>query len=225
VRKLPVYLLIDTSGSMKGEPIEAVNVGLHALVSSLRRDPQALETAHLSVITFDREAKLILPMTPVEDFQLPVIESCLSGPTMTGAALELLCQRVDLEVCTSSTGDLKRDWKPLLFLMTDGTPSDSQKYKEMVSECKNRHFGAIIACAAGMKANVDVLKGFADKILTLATCDSSTFNRFFAWVSASISVSAQGSAAASLAIIPESATDGNKMSEIDAGSEGEIPAQ
>ena len=114
MRRLPVYLLVDTSGSMKGEPIAAVNSGLQTLVSSLRRDPQALETAHLSIITFDREARLVLPLTPVAELQLPLIETPDSGPTMTGAALELLCQRVDVEVRTQST-DVKRDWKPILF--------------------------------------------------------------------------------------------------------------
>ena len=30
-RRLPVYLLIDTSGSMRGEPIESVKVGIDSL--------------------------------------------------------------------------------------------------------------------------------------------------------------------------------------------------
>ena len=86
MRRLPVYLLIDTSGSMKGEPIEAVNAGLQTLVASLRRDPQALETACLSIITFDKDARVVLPLTPIEELQLPVIATPESGPTMTGAA-------------------------------------------------------------------------------------------------------------------------------------------
>ena len=52
MRRLPVYLLLDTSGSMMGEPIEAVKNGVEILVSSLRQDPYALETAHLSIISF-----------------------------------------------------------------------------------------------------------------------------------------------------------------------------
>ena len=52
-RRLPVYLLLDCSGSMMGEPIEAVRQGVKALLSELKGDPQALETAYLSVITFD----------------------------------------------------------------------------------------------------------------------------------------------------------------------------
>ena len=42
MRRLPVYLVLDTSGSMYGEPIEAVNNGLHTLISTLSSDPYAL---------------------------------------------------------------------------------------------------------------------------------------------------------------------------------------
>ena len=97
-RRLPVYLLIDTSGSMKGEPIESVKVGIEAMLSSLRSDPYALETVNISIITFDREVKQLLPLTPVDEMQMPEIKVPESGPTFTGAALELLCQKIDAEV-------------------------------------------------------------------------------------------------------------------------------
>ena len=52
MRRLPVFLVLDTSGSMSGEPIQAVKNGVQMLVSALRQDPQALETAfdHLRFI-------------------------------------------------------------------------------------------------------------------------------------------------------------------------------
>ena len=68
-RRLPVYLLLDTSGSMKGEPIESLRVGLQSLVSSLRQDPHALESVYLSVITFDREVKELCALTSLKVFQ------------------------------------------------------------------------------------------------------------------------------------------------------------
>ena len=71
MRRLPVYLLLDTSGSMYGEPIEAVKNGVQTLVSSLRQDPYALETAYLSVITFESSAQQITPLTELSAFQQP----------------------------------------------------------------------------------------------------------------------------------------------------------
>jgi len=69
-RRLPVYLLIDTSGSMRGEPIESVNVGLRAMQTSLRQNPYAIETVHLSVTTFDSQVKYVIPMiTLVDEFR------------------------------------------------------------------------------------------------------------------------------------------------------------
>ena len=70
MRHLPVYILIDTSGSMKGEPIESVKVGLADMIATLRQDPYALETVCISIITFDRDVNQVLPLTELENFQL-----------------------------------------------------------------------------------------------------------------------------------------------------------
>ena len=80
-RRLPVYILIDTSGSMRGEPIEAVKVGLSDMIASLRVDPFALETVCISIITFDRSVQQVLPLTELARLQVPDIQCPESGPT------------------------------------------------------------------------------------------------------------------------------------------------
>ena len=89
MRRLPVYILLDTSGSMRGEPIHSLNVGLQSMLSALRQDPYALESVHLSVITFDMDAKVYLPLTPLDQIQIPEIDVPNVGATFMGAALEL----------------------------------------------------------------------------------------------------------------------------------------
>jgi len=172
---------------MRGEPIESVKVGLESMISSLRQDPFALESVFISIITFDREVKQILPLTELENLQLPEITTPESGPTHLGEALEMLCKMVDSEVRVSTT-DQKGDWMPLLFIMTDGKPSDLQKYNHMIPEVKKRNFASIIACAAGVKADTKPLLALTDQVYSLDTTDSSTFRQFFKWVSASVSV-------------------------------------
>lgn len=186
-RRLPVYILVDTSGSMKGEPIEAVKVGIESLISSLRTDPFALESACISIITYDKEVKVLLPLTPLEDIQMPNIVTPDSGPTNTGAALELLCFQIDKEV-QLSTPERKGDWMPLMFLMTDGKPSDIQLYKEIIPEVKKRRFAAIVTCAAGPKAHTEPLMLLTDQVYSIDTMDSASFKTFFKWVSDSIGV-------------------------------------
>lgn len=85
MRRLPVYLLLDTSGSMTGEPIEAVKNGVQMMMHSLRQNPQAIETAFLSIITFDSDAKQIVPLTDLASFQIPDIKA--SGLTSLGASI------------------------------------------------------------------------------------------------------------------------------------------
>lgn len=193
--------MIDTSGSMTGEPIESVKVGLEAMLSSLRGDPFALESANISIITYDRDVKVILPLTPLEDIQLPEITCPESGPTNMGAALKTLCKQIDSEVHLS-TPTQKGDWMPLLFLMTDGKPSDIMEYNEAIPEVKKRKFATIVACAAGSKAKTEPLQQLTDQVYTLDTMDRSSFSQFFKWVSSSIGVGNRSIGATSDLILP-----------------------
>lgn len=186
MRKLPVYLLLDTSGSMTGEPIEAVKNGVQVLVSTLRKDPYALETAFLSIITFNTSAEQIIPLTELALFQIPEFKA--SGTTSLGQALSLVSRCIENEV-RKTTLEKKGDWKPLIFIMTDGAPTDD--WRASVSEFKKGRYGMVIACAAGQNADVTVLKEITDNVVSLDIADSTAIKAFFKWVSASVSVGSQ----------------------------------
>jgi len=185
-RRLPVYLLLDCSGSMSGQPIEAVRQGVKALLSELRGDPTALETAYLSVITFESTAHQVCPLTELALFKEPKIDA--GGGTSLGAALKLLEQCMDKEV-RKSTADQKGDWKPLVFLMTDGNPTDS--WEAAADRIKQKKPGNIIACAAGSGADEFLLKRITEIVVKLDNLQPDSLKAFFKWVSSSIKTTSQ----------------------------------
>ena len=169
MRRLPVYLVLDVSGSMSGEPIEALRNGMQMLVSTLRTDPYALETAYLSVITFDEHANQVVPLTELIAFQSPTINP--GSTTSLGAALKLTKECIEREV-QKATAEAKGDWKPLVFIMTDGQPTDD--WQRGLDEFRKVKTGMVIACAAGPGADTSVLKQITEVVVTLDTADSST---------------------------------------------------
>lgn len=184
MRRLPVYLLLDTSGSMSGEPIEAVKNGVQVMISSLRQNPQAIETAFLSVITFDSTARQIIPLTDLGSFQMVDIRA--TGTTALGDALRIVSNCIDNEV-RKTTAETKGDWKPLVFIMTDGIPTDD--WQSGLREFQKRKTAYTVACAAGSGADTTVLKQITENLVSLDTADSQSIAKFFAWVTASIGVS------------------------------------
>lgn len=55
--RCPCVLLLDTSGSMQGAPIDALNPGLKAFRDDLNKDPLASRRVDVAVVTSDSEGK------------------------------------------------------------------------------------------------------------------------------------------------------------------------
>jgi uncharacterized protein YegL len=172
---------------MSGEPIEAVKNGLQTMQSALRKDPHALEQAYISLITFGDSVKQVISLSEVSKFQAPPLNA--SGGTPLGEALALVTKCAKKEV-VKSTASEKGDWKPLVFLMTDGEPTD--RIDSGLADFKTVNWGIVVACAAGAHANMDVLQKVAgENVVRLDTADSNSIAAFFKFVSSSISASSK----------------------------------
>lgn len=182
IRRLPVYILADVSGSMQGTPIESVKSGIRQLHRDLMSDPQAIESAYLSVITFADAAQQVVPLVEVAQFVPP--EFVASGPTNLGDALRMLLDSFDHEL-VRTTADQKGDWRPLVFLLTDGAPTDTE-WPGYAQQLRERRPANIIAVACGDQADTNALKQITETVIQMRDMSPDAFRAFFKFVSASV---------------------------------------
>ena len=121
--KTPVVLLLDTSGSMEGNPIDELNEGLLQFVQAIREDEVAKKSVEICVIEFgdnpriDEENSFVL----AEDFRPR--KMIADGYTPMGEAIDLALSEV-----TSRKAFLRQRginlFRPWIVLITDGKPTD-----------------------------------------------------------------------------------------------------
>ncbi len=182
IRRLPVYILADVSGSMQGTPIESVKSGIRQLHRDLMSDPQAIESAYLSVITFAESAQQVVALTEVAQFVPPDLVA--GGQTNLGDALRILLDSFDHEV-VRTTPDQKGDWRPLVFLLTDGAPTDTD-WPTYAQQLRDRRPANIIAVACGDQADTNALKQITEIVIQMRDMSPDAFRAFFKFVSASV---------------------------------------
>jgi uncharacterized protein YegL len=190
VRRRPVYLLLDTSGSMFGPPIQAVGQGVHMIHNELMNNPHAIETVYLSVITFNASAQQVIALSPLDQFKPPT-EFQAQGGTALGAAFTLLNSAFDRELILNTEGR-KGDYRPLVFLLTDGAPTD--EWRAPLTALKARgglKIGALVALGCGPNVNRDILREISETVLYMSDTSPDAIRQFFKWVSASIQRTSQ----------------------------------
>ena len=189
-RRLPVYVLLDTSESMAGEPMRQVRDGLKVLVTSMTSDPRCLETVHLCVITFGAQARTVFPLNPLDTYsqwELP-----MGTGTSLGGALRLLLHSMKTQLHTTSVGDVKGDWRPLIFVISDGMATDSWEAEARELRTMTDNGSCItIALACGDDADSTALHRLTPNVLRSGT-DPSALAAFFKWVTASVKTASLG---------------------------------
>lgn len=186
-RRLPVYLVLDCSESMVGEGIEAVRQGMNTLLMDLCSDPYALETIWVSVITFADTAEQVLPLTELGRFRAPPLR--VRPGTALGGAISLLNGCIRREV-HKHTATRKGDWRPLVFLLTDGMPTDDWRAAFEMAWDPGGRPPNIVAIGCGLDADPEVLRQLSGNVLMMSD-EPEDFGRLFAWISASLSAASQ----------------------------------
>lgn len=203
-QSLPVYLLIDTSTSMEGAPIEAVKTGLEQFRSEVMNEPFARDTVKVGLITYASTAELVGGgLVPISEFQVPDFEA--NGVTRLDLAFEVLLESIDRDVVHPVKHGQKGDWRPMVFVLTDGKPTDDKGYsadnwQSARARVMDRPKGtnkpsAIVSFGCGLDSSSDsTLKEISTGSAFRAGKDPAVFVAIFGYVTRSVvsSVDPQG---------------------------------
>ena len=180
-----VVLLLDTSGSMSGQPIIELNKGLVTFQQKLSQDHLASRRVEVAIITFDSSVNIVQNFVTVDQFNPPYLSA--TGSTAMGQAIE-----TGLNLLESRKADYRNNgieyYRPWVLLITDGGPTDNwQNAAQMV-----RQFAAnkkVQFYAVGVQgADMNTLSQIAPTNKPPVMLKGLDFPDLFKWLSSSMSV-------------------------------------
>lgn len=192
-RRTPCVLLLDRSYSMEGEKIRRLNAGFEIFRQDILHNPVAAQSVDLCVISFG-------PVTVERDFatinENEGLHLKASGATPLSQALELAMLKVTERKQSYQQHGVSY-YRPWIFLLTDGEPTDadglnSEGYKALLrplqlaaQEQKFTLFTVGVNVSPRGRAVLDELsRPFMGRCLDL---DNLKFEEMFLWLSASLS--------------------------------------
>ena len=182
--RCPCVLLLDTSGSMAGDPIAALNSGLRTFKSDLMADPVALKRVEVAVVAFDDTVRLVQDFVTPERFEPPVLTA--QGLTHMGAAIHTALDIVEQRKNRYKGAGIAY-YRPWVLMITDGDPlgevptfvEDAIRRIRREVNAEKIVFFTVAVEGADIVQLMRLMKMSSDTILRL---DGLKFNAPFVWL-------------------------------------------
>jgi len=117
--RCPCILLLDTSGSMQGPPIDALNSGLITFKNDLVKDPLAARRVEVAIITFDNIIDVAQDFITADKFEPPILTA--QGQTFMGTAINTALDMIQSRKAHYRANGIAY-YRPWIFMITDGEP-------------------------------------------------------------------------------------------------------
>lgn len=183
--RCPCVLLLDTSGSMQGEPLWALQQGLQVLKFDLMVDDLAKKRVELAVISFDSRVTVLHDFMTVDQFTPPQLFA--NGATLMGAGLHQALDLIQERKQQYRSYGISY-YRPWVFLITDGEPQGEtpEEVERAVQRLRNEEDAKRVALfAVGVEgANMPKLRSLFTR--TPLKLKGLNFRELFLWLSASM---------------------------------------
>jgi uncharacterized protein YegL len=118
--RCPVILLLDTSGSMIGDAINALNQGVSLFKENIQTDTKASLSVEVALITFG-PVQLVQDFVTIDQFEPPTLVA--DGVTPMGEAIEYALDCLETRKAVYQANGIQY-YRPWIFMITDGAPTD-----------------------------------------------------------------------------------------------------
>jgi uncharacterized protein YegL len=179
--RCPCILLLDTSGSMKGDPIAQLNEGLIAFKDEMSADALAEKRVEVALITFG-PVQVQSDFQTADQFQPPTLVT--TGDTPMGAAIDQALSMLEQRKQTYKANGVSY-YRPWILLITDGAPTDAWKTvaNRVHAGEEQKSFSFFAVGVEG--ARMDILKQIA--VREPLKLKELRFRDLFVWLSNSLS--------------------------------------
>jgi uncharacterized protein YegL len=181
--RCPVVLVLDTSSSMRGDPIAQLNEAVSLFKREISADAQASLRVEVAIVTFGGGVQFPQDFVTVSDFRpVPFVAV---GNTPMGAAIELAVEKLNERKLIYKKHGIYY-YRPWLWLITDGDPTDywqgAARKIRMGEDLKNFLFFAV----GVRRANMEILKEISPLSRPPMKLQGLKFKEMFLWLSASM---------------------------------------
>lgn len=197
--RCPVVLILDTSASMEGRPIEALNEGLASFKFDVEQDELAALRVEVAIVTFGATVSVLQDFTTIDNFTAPQLET--EGKTPLGGALQAGLDLLDARKKIYREVGVQY-YRPWIFLITDGAPTDdwvAAAKSVQKAETENKLSFFTIAVEG---ADMDVLHQVAPPQRPPLELRDLEFDALFRWLSASVRRVSAGKVGGDMVALP-----------------------
>lgn len=182
--RCPVVLLLDTSRSMSGEPIEALNEGLITFKETVQEDEQAALRLEVALVAFG-PVRLIQDFVTIDQFIPPQLEA--RGLTPIGEAVEFALDLLENRKATYRANGIQY-YRPWIFLITDGAPNPESPWQHAAQSVRNAEMNRKLCFfAVGVQgADMETLRQIAPPERPPMLLNGLDFRAMFVWLSDSM---------------------------------------
>jgi uncharacterized protein YegL len=117
--RCPCVLLLDTSGSMNGPALDALNRGLQSFKQDIGKDALASRRVEVAVVTFNNAVEVAQDFVTADQFVPPQLTA--RGMTHMGAAIHKALDMIAARKSQYRANGVAY-YRPWVFLITDGAP-------------------------------------------------------------------------------------------------------